>query len=326
MIGELRIKCPACGVVLDVKNSKGEAIKRIVCPSCGTALSVDFQEKKQTAQFSEPLGKLYYGQLPIELKEGINKIPLPNFEVVELNVLRTNGGIIKCIVRPLTPESRVQINGTVLDIADKIILSVGDEVSVGSTTLRYGKPIESAHNTIMPEPIPNKPNRNLKRGLVFGCMALLIVAFFIAVLWPNKKQDAVPISVELTSLEPIERTDNHSIKKKEHKERTTKSDNYVPSKPSLQESSSAHSVQSMTEYELERQAAQGNVEAQFELGRQWVRKGDSVNIVKGIKYLKLAVCNGSEKASNALKTIYHTLEQKAANGNIVAANILTEQR
>ncbi len=37
-----RIKCPKCGVVLDVKNSKNESVKLITCPSCHTSLQVKF--------------------------------------------------------------------------------------------------------------------------------------------------------------------------------------------------------------------------------------------------------------------------------------------
>ena len=37
-----RIKCPKCGIVLDVKNSKAEEEKRIVCPKCKVGLKVRF--------------------------------------------------------------------------------------------------------------------------------------------------------------------------------------------------------------------------------------------------------------------------------------------
>ena len=42
-----RIKCPQCGVVLDVKNSKNETVKQITCPSCKTALQVKFQAQQE---------------------------------------------------------------------------------------------------------------------------------------------------------------------------------------------------------------------------------------------------------------------------------------
>lgn len=42
-----RIKCPKCGVVLDVKNSKNEEVKQITCPSCKTLLQVKFQPQQE---------------------------------------------------------------------------------------------------------------------------------------------------------------------------------------------------------------------------------------------------------------------------------------
>ena len=42
-----RIKCPKCGVVLDVKNSKNEEVKQITCPSCKTFLQVKFQSQQE---------------------------------------------------------------------------------------------------------------------------------------------------------------------------------------------------------------------------------------------------------------------------------------
>ena len=42
-----RIKCPKCGVVLDVKNSKNEEVKQITCPSCRTLLQVKFQPQQE---------------------------------------------------------------------------------------------------------------------------------------------------------------------------------------------------------------------------------------------------------------------------------------
>lgn len=50
-----RIKCPQCGVVLDVKNSKNEEVKQITCPQCKAVLQVKFPPQQ------EPLeAKTYY--------------------------------------------------------------------------------------------------------------------------------------------------------------------------------------------------------------------------------------------------------------------------
>lgn len=49
-----RIKCPNCGVLLDVRNSQNEAVKLITCPQCKAQLKVNFPPKQQYA--SSPLG------------------------------------------------------------------------------------------------------------------------------------------------------------------------------------------------------------------------------------------------------------------------------
>ena len=40
-----KIQCPSCGVLLEVRNSKNEAVKIIECPQCGTQLRVRFPQK-----------------------------------------------------------------------------------------------------------------------------------------------------------------------------------------------------------------------------------------------------------------------------------------
>ncbi len=48
-----RIECPKCHAVLDVKNTKNEAVKQISCPSCHTPLLVKFEIQNDSSQ--EPL-------------------------------------------------------------------------------------------------------------------------------------------------------------------------------------------------------------------------------------------------------------------------------
>lgn len=48
-----RIECPKCHAVLDVKNSKNEAVKQISCPSCHTPLLVKFEIQSESLQ--EPI-------------------------------------------------------------------------------------------------------------------------------------------------------------------------------------------------------------------------------------------------------------------------------
>ena len=45
----IRVICPRCRAVLDVKNSQNETVKQITCLSCKTVLQVKFQSPKQPA-------------------------------------------------------------------------------------------------------------------------------------------------------------------------------------------------------------------------------------------------------------------------------------
>ena len=46
-----RIKCPSCGVLLDVRNSQNEAVKMITCPQCKAQLRVMFARNNGETQF-----------------------------------------------------------------------------------------------------------------------------------------------------------------------------------------------------------------------------------------------------------------------------------
>lgn len=50
-----RIKCPSCGVVLDVQNSKNELVKQITCPKCKAVLQVKFPPQQEPME-----AKTYY--------------------------------------------------------------------------------------------------------------------------------------------------------------------------------------------------------------------------------------------------------------------------
>lgn len=41
-----RVKCSNCGIILEVKNSKNEAVKLITCPQCKAPLRVRFQPQQ----------------------------------------------------------------------------------------------------------------------------------------------------------------------------------------------------------------------------------------------------------------------------------------
>ena len=50
---ELFIKCPSCGAVLQVKNSKNEEVKIINCPQCSTVLRVRFLKRTDEVMDAE---------------------------------------------------------------------------------------------------------------------------------------------------------------------------------------------------------------------------------------------------------------------------------
>lgn len=64
-----RIKCPNCGAVLDVKNSKNESLKLITCPQCGAQLRVKFAPPKPAAN-QQPLDAETFVATPKTQQQG----------------------------------------------------------------------------------------------------------------------------------------------------------------------------------------------------------------------------------------------------------------
>lgn len=75
-----RIKCPQCGVVLDVKNSKNEEVKQITCPSCHSVLQVKF-----TPQQAPLEAETYYApQKPKAADYGATQLAGASFGATQL--------------------------------------------------------------------------------------------------------------------------------------------------------------------------------------------------------------------------------------------------
>ena len=55
-----RIKCPSCGVLLDVRNSQNEAVKIISCPQCKARLRVVFSHPQQQVTPPQSSGEPQY--------------------------------------------------------------------------------------------------------------------------------------------------------------------------------------------------------------------------------------------------------------------------
>lgn len=306
---ELRIKCPSCGIVLEVRNSKNEAVKRITCPNCKKQLAVTFREEPKPAQY------------------------------VEIKMVQLADGSQKTIVRALTDDHEVKVNGERLMKDDEVVLAPGDSLEIDgkpqftpmaepkSTPAPTPTPAAKAPTPVAPKTAESKPTtptpivsgpKHNNWYLSVALIAAIVAAF---VLW-QKFSDSTPAHVTSKSTADTIAASHHSEtgKKRTDDSKLQKDDRGSESKSVVQ------SLTGMSEYDLEKLAVKGDAEALCLLGKRWVNKGDSINVVKGIKYLKQAAYNGSSEARTALRKVYATLQQSAANGSTTAENILREQR
>ena len=147
----LRIKCPSCGIVLEVRNSKNEKVKKITCPNCQKQLAITFGD------MAVPVGSLYAGTTRYQLNEGANAIPGIPSGLVELRVVRLKDGTPKHILRALTGEQKVSVNGQSLMQDDEVVLQRGDDLRIDAKFFSFDKPGESR-----PQPSIAKPLQEVK--------------------------------------------------------------------------------------------------------------------------------------------------------------------
>ena len=320
----LKIKCPVCGIFLEVTNSKNEAVKRIVCPNCKKTLAITFRDEKESEQKMDlaALPVLYYGQMRIALQEGQNQIPLPDADDVAIRVVRLNDGNCKCLVSTKR-DNAVRLNDEYQLLDDEVALSDGDLLHFGKTVLSFNKPFETDSNiTDIPKifkpdskPTPPTPPKHNWWIAVAACLAAMVL---IAVFWPKEEKVVDKVIPEQKEEKKTTETQtsgtagtstgggiNNGGDSNEEKEKTPASINYSK----------------LDDYELEN-LAKKDVKAQYELGKRWVNLKDSINIIKGTNYLKMASRNGSSEARNALQNVKSTLREAANNGNIHAENLL----
>lgn len=314
---ELRIKCPSCGIVLEVRNSKNEAVKQITCPNCKKHLAVTFREEPKPAQY------------------------------VEIKMVQLADGSQKTIIRALTDDHEVCVNGERLLKDDEVVLAPGDSLEIDgkpqfmptaekeptpapapTLTPAPEAPVEPKYvepKTVEPkptEPTPGTlaPNRN-NWYLSVALITIIVAAFILWQKFSESKLENIAqnptVDTIAAPLHPVKKNEAAKPKKELKKDESKSKDQYQTAKQSLA---------GMSEYDLEKLAVKGDAEAQCLLGKRWVNKGDSINVVKGIKYLKQAAHNGSSEATTALRKVYATLQQSAANGSTTAGNILREQR
>ena len=328
MIEQLRIQCPSCGIILDVRNSKHEAVKRITCPHCKKQMNVNFQEEEQkpTEKPTISFGDLYHGEMRITLHEGVNKIPLPAFDALVVRVVRLNDGNSKCIVSLADKRQSVLVNGEPLGPDDAVSLAVGDELFSHGAVLTYGRPGRTtAGQTKKPKAEKPKP-RNVVPPLpvkakrpplwVFALLSALIAVCALWYFWPEKSKPTVVEDLDEV-VDSVKPTIVEKVKPSKPSRPTHSESKAIPKKATAPKVSSPTS-----DYELEQMALKGDVNAQYELGNRLVHKGGTNNIIRGIKYLRLASNNGSSKARTVLGKAINRLQEKAGNGDSVAYHIL----
>lgn len=315
----LKIKCPVCGIILEVTNSKNEAVKRITCPYCKKTLAITFHEEEKPEQKADmvALPALFYGQMRIALQEGQNQIPLPDADSIIIRVVRLKDGNCKCLVSTKY-DNTVRLNNDYLLLDDEVALSNGDLIRFGNTVLSFNKPAETGSD-ISDTPQISKPkadtNPPKKSHLWLAVAACIVAMVLIAVLWP--KESAVIIEPQVKTgkandtLRQTSGTTDTTLGSGK-KESGEKDKRVVPPPINYDEK---------TIYELQ-QMAKDDVKAQYVLGKRLVNRKDSAYIVLGTNYLKLASRNGSSDASRALQNVKSTLREAANNGNTHADNLL----
>ena len=132
---ELRIKCPSCGIILAVRNSKNEAVKRITCPNCKKQLAVTFHEEPKPAQY------------------------------VEIKMVQLADGSQKTIVRALTDDHIIKVNGERLLKDDEVVLGPDDQLEIDGSHNLVPKRSRCLHRLQQQSPNqfrPPYPNQNLR--------------------------------------------------------------------------------------------------------------------------------------------------------------------
>lgn len=315
MIEELRIKCPSCGIVLDVRNSRHEAVKRIACPNCKKQLAVDFQDtEEKTAVAPKPIGALYYGELRIDLQEGVNWLSLPGFEQVEIKTVQLTDGNSKCMVRQLGDATVVKVNNEALQPGDQIVLATGDCLQVANAVLFFNRPGNAQPPVPDGEPAPPSPGSSSFKW-VYTTTAIAILVLAVALLWPTKKSNEKEPLVAPESVRPT--VEKKAVPAKPVKP-TVKPHVTPPSTTPVPPSKPSE----LSDFELEQKAAKGSVDARLELGKRLVKRQGVNNVALGINYLRLASKDGSKEASQLLASALNALQRRADNGDSAAYRVL----
>lgn len=172
-----RIKCPNCQAILDVKNSKNEAIKQITCPSCNVLLKVKFDvqqdsdepieahtyyaapdngktqlqvaDKKTTTQvtleFENYLYNLEEGQNIIGRKGNTSKATIQiatddrfmSRQHCAIKISTLPDGSQKAVLSNYQNKNLTMVNGQEVESGDEIRLTNGNLITMGHTTVTF---------------------------------------------------------------------------------------------------------------------------------------------------------------------------------------------
>ncbi len=170
------VKCPSCGVVLEVRNSQNEEVKIINCPQCGMGLRVRFQQQgkemmdadtfipgygdgndTEIAGLANKADKVFIvceGRR-YELQEGINIVGRKSnqssadvqLEVTDryisrqnaiVKVKKTDGHLLVTIANYKNPNP-IKIRSLTLLNNDEVMLENGDIITMGLTKMTLKK-------------------------------------------------------------------------------------------------------------------------------------------------------------------------------------------
>ena len=132
----INIKCPGCGVVLRVTNSKDEAEKRIACPKLLQSCYLLFEGKEYELSIgSNTVGRsasTSIADVQIETDD-----LFMSREHAVINVRRLPNGGLKIDISNFKNKNTTKVNDYRLESDDAIVLHDGDTVEMGSTSMTF---------------------------------------------------------------------------------------------------------------------------------------------------------------------------------------------
>lgn len=176
MIQKTRVKCPGCGVLLDVRNSSGTSEKEITCPKCNSRIVVKFNKpvtqqippSNDTAETQEfhtsfisgltdgIMGKLLYNGQKYTLQMGINSVgrkattskasvqidtndrSMSRMHSI-INVTRMFDGTLRTTIKNADNKNVTYVGGQILYDSDTIVLNDGDVIKMGNVNITFVK-------------------------------------------------------------------------------------------------------------------------------------------------------------------------------------------